>query len=266
MTPAWAVFGTNLAAAMALMFCVWLLSVAKKDASIVDIFWGLGFVVIAWLSFAQADGYWGREVLISLLTTAWGLRLAVHIAFRNRGKGEDPRYRTMREKHGDRFWWVSLFTVFGLQALLLWVISLVVQIGQLSKTPEQLVWLDIVGACVWAVGFFFESVGDWQLARFTADPANKSKLLTRGLWAYTRHPNYFGESLVWWGMFLIALATPYGLWAIISPLVITFLLLRVSGVPLLEESMLAAQPEYRSYAERTRAFIPWFPKKEEKKS
>ncbi|GAB4344996.1 MAG: DUF1295 domain-containing protein [Candidatus Abyssubacteria bacterium] len=266
MNSAWNILGINLAAAIALMFCVWLLSLLKKDVSIVDIFWGLGFVLIAWLSFVQTDGYWGRKILIALLTTVWGLRLAIHIALRNRGKVEDPRYGSMREKHGSGFWWISLFTVFTLQALLLWVISLVVQVGQLSSVPARLVWLDILGASVWLIGFFFETVGDWQLARFTADPANKNKVLTKGLWALTRHPNYFGETLVWWGLFFIALATPYGLWTIISPLLITFLLLRVSGVPLLEETMLAAQPGYREYVKNTSPFIPWFSKKKETKS
>ncbi len=259
--PVTSILGTNLLVSIALMFCVWLLSLPKKDVSIVDGFWGLGFVLIAWITFFTAEGYAGRRLLLSLLTTVWGLRLAAHIFWRNRGKGEDPRYAAMRQTHGEKFKWVSLFTVFGLQAVLLWVVSLVVQVGQLSRMPSHFTWLEVLGTGIWAVGFFFEAVGDWQLARFKADPANEHKIMDRGLWACTRHPNYFGESLIWWGMFLIALSTHHGIWGLISPLVITFLLLKVSGVTLTEKTILDVRPEYSDYIERTSAFVPWFPKR-----
>jgi steroid 5-alpha reductase family enzyme len=216
---------------------------------------------VAWFTFIQSDGYIGRKLLVSLLTTLWGARLAIHIFVRNRGKGEDPRYKAMRAKHGERFWWVSLLTVFMLQAVLLWVISLVVQVSLISPLPKKLVWLDVAGIIIWTVGFTFEAVGDWQLTRFVRNPANKGEIMNSGLWGYTRHPNYFGESLIWWGMFLFALATPRSVWVVISPLLITFLLLRVSGVTLLEESMLSSHPEYQDYVRNTSAFIPWFPKK-----
>jgi steroid 5-alpha reductase family enzyme len=155
---------------------------------------------------------------------------------------------------------VSLFTVFLIQAVLLWLVSLAVQIGQISTTPAHLTGLDLLGSLVWVAGFTFEAVADWQLARFKADPANRGKVMNQGLWRYSRHPNYFGESLIWWGLFLIALATPHGWWALISPLVITFLLLKVSGVTLLEKDIVERRPEYREYLETTSAFIPWFPK------
>jgi steroid 5-alpha reductase family enzyme len=256
------ILGLNLAAIIGLMTTVWLLSLAKKDASIVDIFWGLGFVLIAWLTFIQADGYPSRKLLITTLTTIWGLRLSIYILVRNWGHGEDRRYQAWRSQYGDRFWWVSFFTVFGLQAILLWVISLVLQVGQLSPVPAKLALLDGIGTLIWAAGFIFEAVGDWQLYRFKADPANEGKVMNRGLWAYTRHPNYFGESLVWWGLFVIVLATPSSLWVIISPVFITFLLLKVSGVSLLEKTILDTRPKYRDYMKTTNAFFPWFPKKE----
>jgi steroid 5-alpha reductase family enzyme len=181
----------------------------------VDVFWGLTFVIIAWNTFAHAGGYLPRKILVAGLTTVWGFRLALHIFHRSLGKGEDPRYQAFRANVGDRYWIVSLVTVFGLQALLAWVISLSVQAAQTSPQPSHLVWTDIVGMLIWTVGFFFEAVGDRQLSRFKADPANKGKVMDRGLWAYTRHPNYFGESLIWWGMFVIALADLRNVWVVL---------------------------------------------------
>lgn len=253
--------GLNLLAAVVFMAGVWLLSLPTKNASLADIFWGLGFVLIAWLSFALAGGYPGRKILLTLLTSLWGLRLFLHIGWRNRGKGEDRRYQAWREKRGPSFWWVSFFTVFLVQAALLWLISLSVQLGQISPAPPRLTYLDFLGIMVWLVGFFWEAVADWQLARFKADPANRGRVMNKGLWAYSRHPNYFGETLIWWGLFLIALATPYGWWALISPVIITFLLLKVSGVTLLEKDIVERRPEYLEYLKTTSAFIPWFPKR-----
>lgn len=253
--------GINLLAAVFFMALVWLFSLPAKNASLADIFWGLGFVLIAWLSYAFSSGFPGRQLLIVLLTTAWGLRLSGHIAWRNWGQGEDRRYQAWRAKRGDDFWWMSLFTVFLTQAVLLWLVSLTVQLGQISPTPDHFTGADFLGALVWGVGFVFEAVADWQLARFKADPANRGKVMNRGLWRYSRHPNYFGESLIWWGLFLITLSTPHGWWAIISPLVITFLLLKVSGVVLLEKDMGERRPDYREYKETTSAFLPWFPQR-----
>jgi steroid 5-alpha reductase family enzyme len=254
----------NLGAVVLFMFFIWLLSLAKRDASIVDMFWGLGFILVAWITFIRTDGYLGRRILVSSLTTIWGLRLAIHIFVRNHGKGEDPRYAAMRERHGERFWYMSLATVFMFQALLLWIVSLVNQVSQIHAMPAVITWLDIAGIIVFGTGFFFESVGDWQLRKFLENPASRGKLLESGLWAYTRHPNYFGESLIWWGMYLIALSSSSNLWVIISPLLITFLLLKVSGVVLTEKSMAAEHSDYDDYVERTSSFIPWFPKKRRK--
>lgn len=263
MKPPFAILALNLLAALLFMYSVWLLSLVKKNASLVDVFWGLGFILIAWLTFSKADGYPARQLLLVLLTSIWGFRLSLHILLRNRGKGEDRRYQAWRDKHGESFGWVSLFTIFGTQALLLWVVSLVVQFGQLSPVPGRLTLWDGLGVLVWGVGFGFEGVADWQLTRFKADPNNKGKVMDQGLWKYSRHPNYFGETLIWWGMFLITFSTPYGYWAIISPITITFLLLKVSGVTLLEKDITERRPEYRDYMKNTNAFMPWFPKQKE---
>lgn len=244
------------------MLCLWAYSLLKKDASIADIFWGLGFVIIAWITGIRGQGFGLRQFIVICLTSIWGLRLAIHIGWRNWGEGEDRRYQKWRQEYGDRFWWVSLFMVFGMQGILLWVISLVVQAALVSNTPDPLGWLDGMGVLLWSVGFTFEAVGDWQLARFKANPDNRGKVMDRGLWAYTRHPNYFGECLLWWGMFSLALTSAENLWTIVSPLTITFLLLRVSGVTLLEKDIVERRPEYQEYITTTNAFIPWFRKKD----
>lgn len=250
----------TLASTAALMLFVWLLSLVKKDASIVDIFWGLGFVLIAIVCCAFGGGYQLRKILVTALTAVWGLRLASHIFWRNRGKGEDFRYRAMRARHGKRFPIVSLYSVFALQGLLMWVISLPLQIAQISREPARLTWLDWAGAIIWLVGFGFETIGDLQLAKFKADPANAGNVMDRGLWRYTRHPNYFGDALLWWGFFVIAMSTPAGAWTAISPLLMTALLMKVSGVALLEKTLMKSKPEYRNYARRTNAFFPWLPR------
>jgi steroid 5-alpha reductase family enzyme len=220
-------------------------------------------VLIAWMTFLRSDGYMPRAMLLAVLASCWGLRLAAYLTWRNHGKGEDPRYGAWRKQYGERFWIVSLFNVFLVQALFMWVIALSMQFGQMSRTPAALTWTDYLGASVWLVGFIFESVGDWQLARFKSDPANHGRVMNRGLWAYSRHPNYFGEMLVWWGIFIIAISAPGGMWTIISPILITLTLLKITGVALTEKTILEKKPEYREYIQSTSAFIPWFPKRRE---
>ncbi len=256
------IFSWNLAAVIIMMICGWLISLIHKNVNIVDSLWGLGFVLIAWLTFGMADGFWGRKYLIVLLTTVWGLRLSAHLTWRNWGKGEDPRYGSWRKASGERFWIISLFKIFLLQALFLWVIALGIQYAQVSAAPPHFIWLDLLGFIVWTIGFVFESVSDWQLAQFKADPTNTGKVMDRGLWAYSRHPNYFGDFLIWWGIFLIVLSTPKSVWAVVSPLIMTAVLLKMTGVPLTEKTIVATRPGYREYIKRTRAFFPWFPKKE----
>jgi steroid 5-alpha reductase family enzyme len=253
--------GWNLAAVFAMMIIGWLISLRYRNVSIVDSLWGLGFVLIAWITFSLSDGFIGRKTLIAVLVTLWGMRLSIYLGRRNWGAGEDPRYGQWRKKSGERFWIVSLFKVFLLQALFRWVISIVLQLGQLAPTPNGFSRLDILGVFVWAIGFFFEAAGDWQLARFKANPAHKGKVMDRGLWAYTRHPNYFGEFLLWWGFFLITLSTPNSWWTVISPLIITAVLLKMTGIPLTEATIVKTRPGYEDYIKRTSAFVPWFPGK-----
>lgn len=255
------ILGRNLLAALAVMTAVWLLSVKKQNVGIVDSFWGPGFIVVAGLTAATAGGFGGRQTLVLALTMVWGLRLSLHITWRNWGQGEDRRYQAFRAKHGEAFWWKSLGVVFWLQGLLLWIISLGVQGAMLAPEPAHFTWQDRLGTLVWLTGLAWEAAADWQLARFKADPANRGRVMDRGVWRYSRHPNYFGETLVWWGIFLIALADPGNWWTIISPLTITFLLLRVSGVTLLEKELPERRPEYRRYQESTSAFIPWWPRR-----
>jgi steroid 5-alpha reductase family enzyme len=259
-------FLTNLAVIMGLMVLLWLVSLAITNASIVDVFWGLGFVVVAWLSCWLAQGHGTRAVLLVALTSVWGLRLGGYLAWRNLGHGEDPRYRDMRERNGPHFWLISLGTVFGLQGLLIAVISLPLQAGLHAPLPAHLTLLQGAGALVWLAGIGFEAVGDLQLARFRADPANASAVMDRGLWRYTRHPNYFGDFLVWWGLYLVAVSDLAGLralgWTAVGPAIMSLLLMRVSGVPLLERSLRQRRPGYEAYIRRTSAFFPWPPRAE----
>ena len=255
------IMGWNLAAVTAMMVAGWLVSLAYRNVTIVDSLWGLGFVLIAWLTYSVSEGYGGRKLLIAILVTLWGLRLSAYLSWRNWGKGEDPRYGGWRKKSGDRFWFVSLIKVFILQAFFMWVISLSIQIGQLSATPVTLTWLDVIGSVVWLTGFIFEAASDWQLAQFKSDPANKGRVMDRGLWAYTRHPNYFGEFLVWWGVFLIALSTPNGWLTILSPIIVSAVLLKMTGIPLTEKALIDNRPGYSDYVKRTSAFVPWRPAK-----
>lgn len=237
----------------ALMAGTWLVSLPIRNASIVDVIWGLGFVLVAWAT-AFETGFAGpRTTLMLVLATIWGLRLSVYLAWRNTGKGEDYRYQAMRRKAGDRFALVSLGTVFGLQGALMWIISLPLQaVHHGEQSLGLFAWL---GAAAWVVGIFFEAVGDWQLARFKSDPSNAGSVMDAGLWGYTRHPNYFGDFMVWWGLYLIA-AGGGAWWTTISPLVMTALLMRYSGAGLLERSITTRRPGYGEYKERTNAFFP----------
>lgn len=244
---------------VALMTGLWLLSLALKNSSIVDIFWGTGFVIVTWVTLSLSpEGFLPRKLLLSILVTIWGLRLSLHILRRNWGKPEDFRYQAWRNEAGRSWWWWSLFKVFFLQGLILWLVSAPLVAAQASPEPDHLTVFDILAILIWIIGFFFEAVGDWQLMRFKADPDNKGKVLRTGVWKYTRHPNYFGDATQWWAYYLFALAAG-GAWTIFSPILMTFLLMRVSGVTLLEKSLKEEKPEYREYIETTSEFFPWFP-------
>jgi len=245
---------------LGLMTLLWLVSLALKNSSIVDIFWGTGFVISAWVYFVLTpDGFLIRKWLMAILVTIWGLRLSLYIFWRNRGKPEDFRYQVWRKEAGSNWWWLSFFRVFLLQGILMWIISAPLLSGQIGQKPVYLTLVDVLGVIIWAIGFYFEAAGDFQLARFKANPENKGKVMDRGVWRFTRHPNYFGDSAQWWGFYLIAAAAG-GWWTIFSPILMTFFLVRVSGVALLEKS-LETRPGYKEYIDKTSAFIPWFPRK-----
>jgi len=239
---------------------VWMLSVRLRDASIADVWWGPGFLLLAWLYSFLSPGLSPRSWLVAALVTLWGARLSWHIFRRNRGKGEDRRYQAMRALHGRAFWWRSLFTVFWLQGAILWFVALPLLVAIRATQPAALTAVDGLGVVLFAIGFGFEVVGDYQLARFRAEPEHRGKVLDRGLWRYTRHPNYFGDATLWWGLYVVAASTPGGWLTLLSPSLMTLLLMRVSGVTLLEDGLKASKPGYRDYIARTPAFFPWFPR------
>jgi len=211
-----------------------------------------------WVYFVLTPGdFSARKWLIAVLVTIWGLRLGSYLLRRNWGRGEDFRYRKWREEAGAQWWWRSFFEVFGLQGLLMWIISAPLLAAQRGASPGGLTILDSLALAVWLVGFFFEAAGDLQSARLKANPENKGKVLSRGVWRYTRHPNYFGDATQWWAYYLIAAAAG-AWWAVFSPFIMTLLLLRVSGVTLLEKTLPITKPGYREYVETTSAFVPWF--------
>ncbi|MEJ1202151.1 MULTISPECIES: DUF1295 domain-containing protein [unclassified Streptomyces] len=264
----WGAFAVGLgwaaATALAVMLATFAVAVRKGVHRVVDVAWGLGFAAVAAVTCAVAatagEGDTGRRALVAALTVVWGLRLAAHIARRGRGHGEDPRYDAMLAKaHGNRNLY-ALRMVYLLQGALVWLVSLPVQAASYGPGPmTALAW---TGAAVWAVGLGFEAVGDAQLARFKADPANRGRVMDRGLWSWTRHPNYFGDFLVWWGLFLIACDAggPAAAVSVVSPLVMTYLLIGGSGKRLLERHM-ADRPGWAEYAARTSGFFPRPPRR-----
>ncbi|RSM90549.1 DUF1295 domain-containing protein [Kibdelosporangium aridum] len=253
-------FLTNLAVSagvvVVLLGLVFAISVRRDRHDLIDVVWGLGFAVVAAVSLALADQ---PNVLIAVLTMIWGGRLAVYIGIRNHGKPEDPRYVTIRQRAKGNPNLHLAKKVYLTQGLILLFVSLPVQVAQYIPAPP--VWLVVLGALVWLIGFVFETVGDWQLSRFKADPANKGKLMTTGLWRYTRHPNYFGDAAVWTGLYLLACGTWAGAATILSPILMIWLLVNGSGKPLTEKHMRKTRPEYAEYADRTSGFFPLPPKR-----
>jgi steroid 5-alpha reductase family enzyme len=241
------------------MTAAFVLAQLLRDNGVVDIAWGLGFIVVAGSLFARAPGLFPAKALVLALVLIWGLRLATHIFLRNLGKPEDFRYAAMRRRWGRAVRVKAFFSVFMLQAVLMLVVSLPITVV-FGAPARPLAALDVFGALVFAAGFAFEVIGDRQLAGHVREPGNKGKLMTRGLWSTTRHPNYFGEALLWWGIGLIALSSAGGGLALLGPLAITLLLVFVSGVPLLEKKY-AGRPDWEAYKARTPVFVPWFPKR-----
>ena len=247
------------AAVLVLVLGTWLVGKTIGRFNVIDVAWGLGFVVVAWVAYAVSAGHGDdtRRLLMALLVTVWGCRLAGYIAWRSRGKGEDPRYADMLEGHADPA--RRALGIFLSQAVAIWFVSLPVQVAMFETGGPGVLF--VVGVVVWAIGFAFESIGDWQLARFRADPASRGQVMDRGLWRYTRHPNYFGDACVWWGLWLVAAQQWQGALTVLSPVLMTWTLTRKTGKPLLEAGMEERRPGYRDYVERTSGFFPLPPRR-----
>lgn len=232
---------------------VWVLSLLVRNSGIMDIFWGMGFILVALTGLVQNDELSARVLIITALIIIWGLRLSLYIAIRSIGSPEDSRYQAWRQEAGAKWWWLSYFKVFLQQGIILLIISTPLQVAQNGASDLNI--FDFMGIVIWTAGFLFEAVGDWQLTKFKSIPSNRGKVLMSGLWAYTRHPNYFGEALMWWGYFFIALGSG-GWFTIFSPVIMTYLLVKVSGAALLDKLLLKTKPEYADYVKSVPSFIP----------
>ncbi len=232
----------------------WLISLVKKDVSVVDSLWSLFFIIACIFFFNELDSLSLRAQILTIMVIVWGLRLAAYITIRHWGHEEDHRYQTIRENNNPGFKYKSLYLIFGFQTVIAWIIAMPLFYGM--NTNAAFGWLDFLGIVLWFIGMFFEVVGDYQLWKFKGDASNKGKILTTGLWQFTRHPNYFGEFLIWWGYFCIAISSG-AYWIVISPLLMSFLLLKFSGVVHLENTMKVRQG-YEDYMNNTNAFFPGF--------
>lgn len=259
------ILAVNLGVGCGAMLVLWLACVAMKDVTVIDSWWALGMVLLAGSTYLQSSGAPERRLLLLGLCAAWGLRLGGYLLWRWRGHGMDRRYKAiLGHAHKERGWGfakASLLLVFATQAPLQFMVSLPVQLGQIDAKPEALGALGYVGAALAVTGILFETVGDWQLVRFKQKPENAGRVLNTGLWRYTRHPNYFGDALTWWGLYLIAAETSTGVWSIIGPIFLTWTLMKWSGAPMLEARLRKTRPDYVAYIEQTSGFIPWPPRK-----
>lgn len=244
---------------MIFMILAFILAQIRKDNSIIDIAWGVGFVLVAWFSFLFFSEIYFRKILVVVLISLWGIRLAIYILIRKKGKGEDFRYRAFREKWTNHFYLKSFFYIFMFQGLLLTVVSLPIIIVNTSRYSLP-AWSDFLGTGLFLLGFLFETMADIQMAGFKKEPGNKGKLMTRGLWKFSRHPNYFGEVILWWGIFLIAFSVEGGWKGVAGPIMISVLIIFFSGIPLLEKKY-APREDFQEYRRKTSAFFPWFPGK-----
>ena len=249
----WMIYVDGLMVILVLAVLTWLLSLRLRDVSIVDSAWSLMFLGASVAYFLLASSMDVRSILILAMVSIWAMRLSAHLTWRNWGESEDKRYVAIREKYSPNFGIKSLFIIFLFQAVLAWIITLPLYAS--LTLPGTSLPLDVLGVTLWLVGMSFESVADWQLARFKSIPENKGKVMDKGLWRYSRHPNYFGECLIWWGFYLLALSSG-GWWSIVAPLLITWLLLKFSGVVMLEETIVNRRPAYADYIKRTNAFVP----------
>jgi len=246
---------------ISLLTILWLISVFIKNVSIVDIFWGLGFLFINLYYFLASDEFYTRKIILLVLVTLWALRLSIYLAWRNIGKGEDYRYQEFRKKYGEeRYWWVSFFQVFLLQGILIVLVSLPLLATNFETQNDYLNLFDYLAILFWVIGFIVESAGDYRLSKFKMNPNNKGKVLNTGLGKYTRHPNYFGDTIVWWAYAIFSIASQ-NYWSFIGSIIMTLLIVKVSGVALLEKSLKDKKLEYLEYIRKTNSFFPWFPKK-----
>lgn len=246
---------------LTLMTILWIISVFIKNVSIVDMFWGFGFVMTNIVYYISTDIQYLRHYFLLILVFLWGMRLSIYLAKRNIGKGEDFRYQEFRKNYGEkRYWWISYFQTFLLQGILMWIISLPLLGANYYTNSDSISIFDYIALIFFIIGIIFEAGGDFQLSKFKKNPANKGKVLNTGLWKYTRHPNYFGDSAVWWSFAFFSIAAQ-SYWTIIGSIVMTLMIIKVSGVALLEKSLKTQKPEYQEYIRKTSSFIPWFPKK-----
>lgn len=264
----WLVLSTNAGITLAAVLVLWLVSIALRDVSIIDMFFATLLFAIAGTSYFLSNGVPVRKQLIVILVGIWALRITIHLIRRNWGHGEDPRYTKLRSWVNDdrAFVWLSLRQVFLLQGVVIWFVSLPIQLGQVFTQPPALGWPAYLGISIWLLGFVFETVADVQLTRFRADPANTGTVLQSGLWRYSRHPNYFGELCVWWGLFLVACDNLLGLITIIGPLLYTYLIVNVTGQATLDKKLAKERPGYKEYMESTSAMIPMPPRRNRPRS
>ena len=246
---------SGLIAVIALFTGLWLVSLVLKNSSIVDMWWGPGILLIGLTYTLTSGSGTSRSRMVLALLALWALRLAWHIGARNIGHGEDFRYAKWRRERGGSWWWFSFFKVFLLQAVIAWVVATPLYFAITATQPIHFTRWDQAAALIFAFGFFFEAIGDEQLRRFKSDPASQGRVLDSGLWRYTRHPNYFGEAVMWWAFGLFSVAAG-GYVGIIGPAIMTFLLIRVSGVALLEQTLRETKPAYHDYVRTTSAFLP----------
>ncbi len=243
------------------MILAFIVGTIKKNNGLIDCFYGSGYVVIAWTSLLLGGMFSLRQIIITIIVSIWGIRLSLYVTIRNWGKPEDYRYAAMRERYGDRVILKSFFRVYMFQGLIIFLVDFPVLFVN-ANNNLNLGLIDIIGISIWIIGFYFEAVGDYQLRKFLNDKNRTKKVMDQGLWKYTQHPNYFGEVTMWWGIYVISLMIPLGFVMIFSPVLITFMILKVSGVRLLNKRY-EGDGEYADYKRRTSPFIPWFPKKKD---
>jgi steroid 5-alpha reductase family enzyme len=251
-----ALLAQNAGLVLGLMVVLWLVSVVRRDASIIDPWWSIAFLLVTVHTVAHT-GITPAKAVLLVLVAVWAIRLWLHLLRRSRGQPEDPRYAGFRARYGpERYWWVSFFQVFLLQGALVLIISAPLQLAAAAPSPDPVKPTHIASLLLFAAGFALEVIADAQLQRCRGDPARRGTVLDRGLWRYSRHPNYFGEALLWWGFWLAACARPFGWLTCFAPALMTFLLVRVSGVRMMDAHLVATRPGYADYVRRTSAFVP----------